>query len=258
MKTLINVKLEAFEGPLDLLLHLIERNKINVYDIPISEITEQYLSCLEDLENLDIDTASQFLLMASTLLSIKSKMLLPQAKKNDEAQMEISTAFDEDPRAELVEKLIEYKKYKEIAILLREKEEKEMLLMKKEPEDFSTLWEDEIILPKISVRDIVKIYLSILRENKNKKSLEVKVNLKDSVPLKEKIKQVYKELLKKKNVKFTDLFNKSCSRIEVIVTFLALLELFKLGKVDIIQENPFDEILIFLKLGRENLWTKNS
>ncbi|MGB9839588.1 segregation and condensation protein A [Thermovenabulum sp.] len=254
---MISVKLEAFEGPLDLLLHLIEKNKINIYDIPISEITEQYISYLYNLENMDIEIASQFLLMASTLLSIKSKMLLPQSRKSNDSQMEIFSAIDEDPRAELVERLLEYRKYKEIASLLREREEKEMLLIKKKPEDFSNFWEDEFILPKITLKDIINIYYSLMKESKNNKDFEIKLELKDSIPLKQKIKNVYKQILKKKKATFADLFNKTCTRMEIIVTFLAVLELYKLNKIDIIQEKPFDDIYIFLKIRGENRWTEN-
>ena len=120
-----NFIIEAFEGPLDLLFHLIEKNRIDIYDIPIAELTDQYLNYLKNISEHQLDLASEFLVMASTLLSIKSKMLLP-TRQNQDDELELATTEDEsDPREELVQKLLEYKKFKEISLILKAKEQTE-------------------------------------------------------------------------------------------------------------------------------------
>ncbi|TYP59891.1 segregation and condensation protein A [Thermosediminibacter litoriperuensis] len=243
----LNVKLEAFEGPLDLLLHLIEKNQINIYDIPISELTDQYLSYLEGLEKLDINLASEFLLMAATLLSIKSRMLLPPMKSGD-VQMEISAVTDvEDPRNELVDRLMEYKKYKDIAMILKEKEESESRIFKRKPEDLSFLWEDDFALSKITFDDLISTFSRIIRNQKVAENLNPRTILKEPLPLKIKIKQVYSIISSRKKVSFRELFRRNASRLELIVTFLAVLELIKLNKIKAYQNEVFGEITVVLK-----------
>ncbi|MCF6096745.1 segregation/condensation protein A [Thermovorax subterraneus] len=245
----LNVKLEAFEGPLDLLLHLIEKNQINIYDIPISELTDQYLSYLEGLDKLDIDIASEFLLMAATLLSIKSRMLLPTEKTGDMQKEACAGADREDPRMELVEKLMEYKKYKMIAMVLREKEEKESRVFKRKPEDFSFLFDGEICLSEVNLDDLILIFTRIIKKGKIEESQNLKTILKDPLPLRVRVKQVYKILLKKKRMFFREFFQENSSKLEIIMTFLAILELIKLNRARVDQERLFGEITVVLKEG---------
>src|SRR4051812_323235 len=131
-----NIKIDAFEGPMDLLLHLINRLEIDIYDIPMAEITDQYLSYIHTMQHLELDIASEYLVMAATLLAIKSKMLLP--KHEDESNLdENDESFDLDPRDELVEKLLEYKKYKQAALEFKTLEEERSLMFTKPPMDLS-------------------------------------------------------------------------------------------------------------------------
>lgn len=243
----LNVKLEVFEGPLDLLLHLIEKNQINIYDIPISELTDQYLSYLEGLEQLDIGLASEFLFMAATLLSIKSRMLLPAEKTGDMQKEVCAVADKEDPRMELVEKLIEYKKYKMIATALKEKEEKESRVFKRKPEDLSFLFDGEICLSEVNFDDLISIFTCIIKKGKIEGSQNLRTILKDPLPLRVRIKQVYKILLKKKRMFFREFFQENSSKLEIIMTFLAILELIKLNRVKVNQERLFGDITVVLK-----------
>ncbi|MFO7151840.1 MAG: segregation/condensation protein A [Bacillota bacterium] len=243
----LNVKLEAFEGPLDLLLHLIEKNQINIYDIPISELTDQYLSYLEGLDELDIDMASEFLLMAATLLSIKSRMLLPKERTED-AREEICTALDkEDPRMELVEKLIEYKRFKMIAEVLKEKEEGQSKIFKRRPEDLPFLYEGGISISEVDLDDLISIFARIIKKGAVEEGQSSRTILKDPLPLRIRIRHVYKTILKRKKMGFREFFKENFSKLEIIMTFLAILELIKLNRIKVYQEQSFGEITVTLK-----------
>lgn len=164
------VKLEAFEGPLDLLLHLIHRLEIDIYDIPVSEITEQYMEYIHTMQELELDVASEYLVMAATLLSIKSKMLLPR-QEEEWSDEEIIEEEQSDPRDELVTRLIEYKKYKEAAVKLKELESERALVYTKPPSDLSEyLEEKEPILQKgnVTVYDMIAAFQKMLKRKKLK------------------------------------------------------------------------------------------
>ena len=206
----LEVKLQVFEGPLDLLLHLIEKNKVDIYDIPIVEITEQYLDYVSKMPKDDLDLASEFLVMAATLIDIKSKMLLP--KEVDENGEEI------DPRAELVEKLIEYKVYKYAAVELRDMQVYAGKSLYKEP----------------TIPDEVAKYAPPVDLD----------NLLKDVDLPEKIDYVANKVKKKKRCSFKQLLEEQSSKMEVIVSFLAVLELIKIGQIEVHQERTFDDIYI--------------
>ncbi len=152
----INIKLQNFEGPFDLLFHLIEKNEVDIYDIPIADITNQYLEYIYEMESLDLEVASEFIVMAATLLQIKSKMLLPKQKRD----LDELAADDEDPRAELVEKLIEYKKYKEVSNVLQKREDVYSKLFYKDAEIIDDIEEKEIFL-NITLDDIVAAFTDI-------------------------------------------------------------------------------------------------
>ena len=220
----ISVKLEAFEGPLDLLLHLIEKNKIDIYDIPIVEITAQYLDYIKQMQREDMNVMSEFLVMAATLIDIKCKMLLPKEVNED--------GEEEDPRAELVQKLLEYKMYKYMSFELRDRQVDAARNMYREQR-----------LPKE-----VEAYRQPIDYEEEDKIDPVRSQYgnieKDEVDM--DIKMLYVEAYARehKNFSFRKLLEKQNSKMEVIVTFLIILELMKTGKINISQENIFDDIMI--------------
>lgn len=238
----LNVKLEAFEGPFDLLFHLIEKNQIDIYDIPIAQLTDQYLEYLKHIEENKIDLASEFLVMAATLLSIKSRMLLPDLK-DDQVQLELAVGDDEqDPRTELVNMLVEYKKYKDIAEVLKNMEEEQRKIFKRPPEDLSFLWNGEFTISNVSLDDMKSIFSNLItKKNKEEKLHTVS---KDPYPLSKRVREIYKIIAGRTSMFFSGLFNKKCSKLELIVTFLAVLELIKMNKITAAQEQLFDDILV--------------
>ena len=241
----IEFKLQAFEGPLDLLLHLIEKNKIDIYDIPIVEITDQYLEYVSNMPKDDLDLASEFLVMAATLIDIKSRMLLP--KEVDENGEEI------DPRAELVERLIQYKMYKYAASELRDLQVYAGKALYKEPTipdevaqyvppvDLDKLLED------VNLAKLNEIFQMVLKRQVDKidpvRSKFGKIEM-EEISLPEKITFVSNEIRKKKRCSFKQLLEKQGSKMEVIVSFLAILELIKVGEIEVHQDKTFDDIYI--------------
>lgn len=241
----IPVKLEAFEGPLDLLLHLIEKNKVDIYDIPIVEITNQYLDYIKAMQASDMNVMSEFLVMAATLVDIKCKMLLP-AEVNEEGE-------EEDPRAELVEKLLQYKMYKYMSFEL-----KDMLLdngfsiCKKEtlPEDVKNFREPidyEQLVGDMNLNRLHEIFDFIMQRKADKidpiRSRYGNIE-KDEVDMEAKSIYIETYLASHKNFSFRDLLEKQSSKAEVIVVFLIILELMKTGRITIMQDNLFDDIKI--------------
>jgi segregation and condensation protein A len=233
------VHLDNFEGPLDLLLHLIRREEMNIYDIPIARITEQYLAVIADLSAVDIDRASDFLVMAATLLTIKARMLLPKPPRRQPAEEigpEMVAEEELDPRAELVRQLVTYSQYKEIAGLLKEKEQ-EMLRH----------WTRAIFLEEppgppplraLNLSDLVKAFQEVLQEEWNWREVP-----KEEIPLREKVREV--QFLVNRSpggVRFHQLFTRGGSRLEVIVTFLAILQLIHQRKIVATQSERFGEI----------------
>ncbi len=231
------VKLNFFEGPLDLLLFLIKKERIDVYDIPISIITEQYLAYMKMLQLLDLDIAGEFLVMAATLMHIKSRMLLPP----DETPEDEEEA--EDPRDELVRKLLEYKKYKEAASSLQGMRDasKEVFLRSGKEGNEKVLIKEEGDYFEASLFDLISAFRKVLKGIP--KSTFHKV-VKDKVTVADKIHVIYHILAGQKRVIFSDLFTEAVDRDEVIATFLAVLELIKMREVVVMQKGPFGEIEI--------------
>lgn len=241
----IPVKLQVFEGPLDLLLHLIDKNKIDIYDIPIVEITNQYMEYIRAMEKEDLNVMSEFLLMAATLLDIKCRMLLPK-ELNEEGE-------EDDPRQELVEQLLEYKMYKYMSYELKDRQvDGEMVLYKDptipeevleyvEPVDMDALLGD-LTLVKLNC-----IFKDVMRRQVDKidpvRSTFGKIE-KEEVTLPEKLDYVTDYARIHKKFSFRELLEKQCSKVQLIVTFLAVLELMKVGTVFIEQEQQFDDIII--------------
>ncbi len=235
------IKVQNFEGPFDLLFHLIEKNQINIYDIPINEITDQYMEYLFAMKELDLEIASEFLVMAATLLHIKSKLLLPDKKEKDVAE-------EIDPREELVLKLIEYKKYKDFSLQLRLNEEQWEKVFYKLPECYEFEREEEIL--ELSPEEIRKVYVRLLEKNRKKMNNTVTkmatIMQHEKVSLKSKMREVLLHLFRKTKLIFSDIFSlEKKSRTEVVTGFLAILELSKLKKVKLEQRRQFADIEIY-------------
>ncbi|MFE8702616.1 segregation/condensation protein A [Cytobacillus sp. FJAT-54145] len=242
-----NVKLEAFEGPLDLLLHLINRLEIDIYDIPMAKITEQYLFYIHAMKELKLDVASEYLVMAATLLAIKSKMLLP--KHEEELEDEFEFEMEEDPRDELVERLIEYKKYKEAAVDLKLLEQERGLMFTKPPSDltdFSKEVQSERKDLNVSLYDMLGAFQKLLRRKKLQRPMATRI-ARQEIPIEKRIEEIIQELKTFKGKKsFYDLFPYR-ERNHIVVTFLAILELMKRKEIIIEQEKNFAEIFVMGK-----------
>lgn len=244
-----NVKIDAFEGPLDLLLHLIHTLEIDIYDIPVAEITEQYLLYIQTMQELELDVASEYLVMAATLLAIKSKMLLP--KYEDELEEENEFTYEEDPRDELVVKLLEYKKYKQAAEELKALEEERSLMFSKPPTDLTHLMRE--LNPKkvdlnISLYDMLGAYHKLLRRKKLQKPLNTKVT-RQEVSIEKRMDELIVYLRKiKGRVSFDSLFP-HYDREHIVITFLAILELLKRDEIIVEQESNFAQLYVANKDG---------
>ncbi len=242
----LSVTLEKFEGPLDLLLHLIEKNKINIYDIPIVEITEQYMDYIRRMEEQDMEVMSEFLVMAATLLNIKSKMLLPQ----EEPETEEDAA---DPRSELVERLLQYKMYKYASLELSDRQlDAGRVLFKagsippeiaeyKEPVDTKELLSD------LTLQKLHSIFESVMKKQEDKidpvRSRFGRIE-REEVSMSGKMHEIQEYALRERRFPFRALLLKQHDKMDVVVTFLCILELMKLGRMHVVQEEIFDDIEI--------------
>lgn len=239
------VKLEAFEGPLDLLLHLIDKNKVNIYDIPIVEITKQYLDYVNAMPKEDLDSASEFLVMAATLINIKAKMLLPP--EIDEEGEEI------DPRTELVEQLLQYKMYKYMSIALRERQVDAGHIIYKEPSipDEVASYTQPIDIDKIcegiELGDLHKLFKDIMRRQVNRVDTVHagfgKIE-KEEITLPDKMVYVNDYAKTHRTFTFSTLIEQAQSKMEIIVTFMAVLEMIKTGDITVSQDGLFCDIYI--------------
>ena len=245
----LTVKLQVFEGPLDLLLHLLDKNKVNIYDIPIVEITNQYMEYIREMKRQDLNVMSEFLVMAATLIDIKSKMLLP-AKETEEEEAE-------DPRAELVEQLLEYKMYKCISYELKDRQMDAEKVMFKEPTipDEVAAYEEPVdleeLMADVTLKKLNDIFKSIMRKQEDKidpvRSKFGKIE-KEEVSLSDKMVYLEQYAMTHPHFSFRSLLEAQCSKMEIIVTFLAVLELMKMGKITIYQDKIFDDIRIESKV----------
>lgn len=241
----IPVKLQVFEGPLDLLLHLIDKNKIDIYDIPIVEITNQYMEYIRAMKRADLNVMSEFLLMAATLLDIKCRMLLPK-EVNEEGE-------EEDPRQELVAQLLEYKMYKYMSYELKDRQvDAEMVLYKEPtlPEEVLEYVEPvdmDALLSDLTLAKLNRIFKDVMRRQVDKidpvRSTFGKIE-KEEVTLPEKLDYVTEYAKEHQSFSFRALLEKQCSKVQLIVTFLAVLELMKVGTILIEQEQQFEDIII--------------
>lgn len=232
------IKLQLFEGPLDLLIYLVKKDHLNIYDIPIAKVTEQYLAYLELMKCLDLNIAGEFLVMAATLMQIKSKMLLPP---------DPSTVTEEapaDPREELVKQLLEYERFKEIAQELRQRETNQQDVFKR-PKVAVT--GKEVTTPEgtvyfeASIFDLITAFSKALEDTPKELFYDV---IKDEFTIEEKIHDILHTLLVKSSVRLSDLFFRAKNKLEIIVTFLAILELTRMKEINAVQKESFGEIEI--------------
>jgi len=247
-----NVKVDVFEGPLDLLLHLINKLEIDIYDIPMTEITEQYMLYIHTMQDLQLDVASEYLVMAATLLAIKSKMLLPK-HEDDLLDDEQIGEYEEDPRDELVERLLEYRRYKEAANELKEKEQDRSLFFTKPPSDLSEYAEEmksERLDLNVTIYDMLGAFHKLLRRKRLQKPLNTKI-ARQEISIESRMEEILDELRRlNRRVHFFQLFPHH-NRSHIIVTFLAILELMKRNDIVVEQEKNFDNIWLILNKGVE-------
>jgi segregation and condensation protein A len=244
MELPLRVRLETFEGPLDLLLYLIKKNEIDIYDIPISVITQQYLEYLEIMKNLNLDVAGEFLLMAATLLHIKSKMLLPPTGEEEEEKEE------EDPRAELVRRLLEYQRFKEAAQQLVKGPllDREVFVRSFFGDALAEKEAEEDVSGEVTLFDLLEVMKKVLEGLPAEDFQEISM---EHLNIKDKILHIMERLWETESLAFTELYTASTSRGEIVVTFLALLELLRLRMIRVYQGETFGTIRIFSPVGPE-------
>ncbi len=241
----IPVKLQVFEGPLDLLLHLIDKNKVDIYDIPIVEITNQYMEYIRAMEEKDLNVMSEFLLMAATLLDIKCKMLLPK-EVNEEGE-------ETDPRAELVEQLLQYKMYKYMSFELKDRQLDGERLMFKDPTipDEVKAYQEPVdldaLLDGVTMSRLSAIFKDVMKKQHDKidpvRSTFGKIE-KEEVTVDDKLEYLKNYIVSHKKFSFRDILKNQKSKMQIVVTFLAILEMMKMGTITVEQENTFDDIMI--------------
>ena len=228
----ITIRLDGFEGPLDLLLYLIKREEVDIWNIPIARITEQYLEYLEMMKDLNINVAGEWLVMASTLIYVKSRMLLPP----DPAAAEEGGPA-EDPRTELVYQLLEHQKFKNAAQMLYTREEVENAVWQKPPKD--ALEDEEVV--SVTLFDVLKAFREVVKRFDAQRAIEIAG---EEVSLEERMAEVRRLLLARDTILFSSFFDGARSRQYLIVTFLALLELVRSREVWLYQKQAFDEIYV--------------
>ncbi|GAE35841.1 segregation/condensation protein A [Halalkalibacter akibai] len=241
-----SVKIDLFEGPLDLLLHLINEAEVDIYDIPVAVITDQYLEYIHAMQELELDVASEYLVMAATLLAIKSKMLLP--KQEEELFDDDWHVEEEDPRDELIFKLVEYRKYKEAATELKEKEQERSLVHTRPPFDLDPYISDEdrrdLAIQGVSLFDMLSAYQRLLKRKELKAPRMTTVKSQE-YSIEDRMQEIVLELENLNgHCKFTDLFPDQ-NRWHIVVSFLAILELMKTKTIRCEQTTNFSDIMIY-------------
>jgi segregation and condensation protein A len=236
------LKISNFEGPLDLLYHLIEKNKMSLYDVKIDEIADQYLEYLSAMEKMDLDVASEFLVTAATLLCIKSRLLLPVKKEKEPDEEGL------DPKEELLLRVYRYKKFKDFSTVLREREEFGNHIFYKAPEKIEFDFMTELV--DMEPEKLKQLYIDMIKRNAKKNQTVmngdmVKIIQYEKVSLKSKIREVLRALLNKASIKFSELLKGSCkTKLERVTSFLAILELAKGRKVTLFQSANYQDIEI--------------
>lgn len=228
--------IDKFQGPLDLLLHLIKESDIDIFDINISEITQQYLNYIDSMEKLNLNIDSEYLVMAAELIEMKSRELLPNETSESDDD------YEESPKDNLINRLIEYQKYKDLSLEFKNLESNRKLMYSKLPSELNEFKSDEVILDDVSLDDLLKAFMEFQKRKELDKPLNTVVTRKEySVHV--RCNDIMKNLRKKGNMKFEELFEIK-SKDYVVVTFLAILDLAKNGKLKIKQDRNLDEITL--------------
>ena len=240
MNQAYQVSLDVFEGPLDLLLHLINQLEIDIYDIPVAEITEQYMEYIQTMQHLELNIASEYLVMAATLLEIKSKMLLPAQENEDDFD-----EYEEDPREELMERLIEYRKYKEAAEDLKEKELDDNQIFTRPPAIFKDLdTKVPVVKGDLSIYDMLGALNQVFKRKQWNEPQDTKIT-RTEIPIEQRMEEVLIVVQNfKTGVAFDQLFTYQ-SKSHIVITFIALLELMKINKIYCKQASHFEPLYVF-------------
>ncbi|MCP8616747.1 segregation/condensation protein A [Salirhabdus salicampi] len=242
MGTKYEVKIDAFEGPLDLLLHLINRYEIDIYDIPVAEITEQYMAYIQTMQQLELDVASEYLVMAATLIALKSQMLLP----NQEVDVE-DDDYEEDPREELIQRLIQYRKFKGAAEQLKERELDKNQIYTRPPANLEQYMSEPSTVQnfgEVSMFDLLSALQKLFQRKKWEQPLETRIH-KQEIPIDQRMEQIL-NLVKESSggVSFQQLFPYKV-KSHIVVTFISILELMKSRKVMCQQDENFADIILY-------------
>lgn len=235
------VTIDNFDGPLDLLLHLIKEQDIDIYDIKIEDITKQYLDYIRHMKELNLEIASEYLVMASELIEMKSKMLLPKKKEKEEDD------YEEDPRELLIERLLAYKRYKEVTSEFKDLELTRKMVFTREPDNLNRYVKEDENSEELGVADLIDAFNNLLKRKELDRPIATKITKKE-ISVTEKVNKIKNILRNKKKINFEDIFEVS-TKEEVIISFLSVLEMVKKDEILLTQEGNFKNIVISLKEG---------
>lgn len=235
------VTIDNFDGPLDLLLHLIKEQDIDIYDIKIEDITKQYLDYIRHMKELNLEIASEYLVMASELIEMKSKMLLPKKKEKEDDD------YEEDPRELLIERLLAYKKYKEVTSEFKDLELTRKMVFTREPDNLNRYVKEDENSEELGVADLIDAFNNLLKRKELDRPIATKITKKE-LSVTEKVNKIKNILRNKKKINFEDIFEVS-TKEEVIISFLSVLEMVKKDEILLTQEGNFKNIVISLKEG---------
>lgn len=235
------VTIDNFDGPLDLLLHLIKEQDIDIYDIKIEDITKQYLDYIRHMKELNLEIASEYLVMASELIEMKSKMLLPKKREKEDDD------YEEDPRELLIERLLAYKKYKEVTSEFKDLELTRKMVFTREPDNLNRYAKEDENSEELGVADLIDAFNNLLKRKELDRPIATKITKKE-LSVTEKVNKIKNILRNKKKINFEDIFEVS-TKEEVIISFLSVLEMVKKDEILLTQEGNFKNIVISLKEG---------
>ena len=235
------VTIDNFDGPLDLLLHLIKEQEIDIYDIKIEDITKQYLDYIRHMKELNLEIASEYLVMASELIEMKSKMLLPKKKEKEDDD------YEEDPRELLIERLLAYKRYKEVTSEFKDLELTRKMVFTREPDNLNRYVKEDENSEELGVADLIDAFNNLLKRKELDRPIATKITKKE-LSVTEKVNKIKNILRNKKKINFEDIFEVS-TKEEVIISFLSVLEMVKKDEILLTQEGNFKNIVISLKEG---------
>lgn len=235
------VTIDNFDGPLDLLLHLIKEQDIDIYDIKIEDITKQYLDYIKHMKELNLEIASEYLVMASELIEMKSKMLLPKKREKEDDD------YEEDPRELLIERLLAYKRYKEVTSEFKDLELTRKMVFTREPDNLNRYVKEDESIEELGVADLIDAFNNLLKRKELDRPIATKITKKE-LSVADKVNKIKNILRNKKRINFEEIFEVS-TKEEVIISFLSVLEMVKKDEILLTQDGNFKNIVISLKEG---------